>query len=166
MKKLIVPLMSLMMLTSTAAMAFGGPDGHHRGNRNLPEAKIEFLTQKLDLTEDQIAKIKVLQEEYVTPRETMRQEVKDFHKKMQALDVQAPDYNKKLQALADEAGKRAGEEASHRVMFNGKMKTILTAEQREELATMMEKRQKHHGKKEGKHEGKPEGKPAPKHDDK
>ena len=140
MKRLIVPVLSLMMLTSTAA--FAGDHGHHgdKGHHGKFENKVEFLTQKLDLTEEQQTQLKSLQEEYMPEKGDIRAKMKAVREEMEALDVNAKDYDKRLNELADAVAADAGTQAKNRILFSGKMKAVLTQEQRDELAKMMEKR--------------------------
>lgn len=137
MKRVLIPVLSVMMLASTAFAA--GHDGA-RGERAGFETKVEFLAKKLDLSEEQQVQIKALQQEYRPEKQDMRAKMKAMHESLQALDVEAADYDQQLNQLAESAAVEAAQQAKNRILLMGKIKAVLTQEQREEFAQLMDKR--------------------------
>lgn len=135
-KQLLIPVFGFMLFTATAFAA--GGQGHHD--------KMERLTKKLDLSTEQVVQIQQLRESLMPPKEVMRAQRMDTRAQLQALDVEAPEFEQQLSDIADTVGLQAQKAAANRVLFQGKMLTILSPEQREEFAQMQEKRKKrsHH----------------------
>lgn len=145
-KQQLVIVMLVSGLSVAGATMAGGKHEHgdaaHGGKH---KDRVAMLQKKLDLSDEQAAKIKLLRQEH---KEDMKQgNGRNAVKKAIAkLDPNDSDYQKKLDKLADETASKA----KYRVLKKGEMKAemykILTPEQQNKMEKLQQKRMKKHAK--------------------
>lgn len=135
-------LMTSVLLSAgllTGAAAYAGPGYGHGGGKD----HVQFLTKKLDLTEEQKVAIEDIHRSYGTVD-------KKQHKRSRAhfasLDPTAPDYSQKVAEMAREQGEKVEQSIIRRGEIHAKVYEVLTPEQREKLATLKQKRKHRMGK--------------------
>lgn len=143
------------LLASTLAvstLAFAGPNGDYCGKHGkgtadktaFMEKRLDRMSEKLELTADQKAKMKAVMEskpDFKTQKEALRKEFK-------ALDPTSASYETELKALAVKKAALVEQSTIARGMKRKQVAGILTAEQRKKMEEM---KGKHH--KRGHHRG-------------
>lgn len=154
MKKRTLTILITLFFIGSTAMAWGG--GRHRGGHHgmdrgpKIERMLEHLTEALSLTEEQIEaveKIKqeVLDSDFYKNREERRERGGSMHTLMKE---QLTSDTFDTAAIKAEVERKFNERLEHKKFMIDKMAAlhqILTAEQREQLSEMIEKKQRRRG---------------------
>jgi Spy/CpxP family protein refolding chaperone len=130
---------SLVTLASASwSMNHGMSTGHD------PQRMLAHMAQRLDLTEEQQAQVKSLltsaRESSAADRERLTQLRKELHEQGEAFD------EGRVQALADEVGEITSRLVYQAASTQARLYQLLTPEQREQMAEIMEKRGERRGK--------------------
>ncbi|MGB1236635.1 MAG: Spy/CpxP family protein refolding chaperone [Pseudomonadales bacterium] len=123
-------------------------DGERSGQHDRKHKKgksVERLAKKLDLSDEQKAKVKALFEQQSASREAKRDERKALHEAIRKLDVNAANFDTALADVKARASIQAMARIDSLVFMKQKMGEILTAEQLAKFEEMKEKRGKHRG---------------------
>ncbi|ANG61085.1 hypothetical protein A8C75_00520 [Marinobacterium aestuarii] len=151
MRKPMMIVLTTLALAGTAsglAMAHGkGGDNDERQQRHQ-EKRLEHMSEKLGLSEEQRAQMKELMAA-PADRKADRDEKRDLQRQIRELDTAAADYNQRLDGLIEQAQQQLGEQIRERQAKHQAMQNILTDEQETKLAEMIQKRMdkmEHHGR--------------------
>ena len=122
----------------------GSKGGHNKINMILR------LGEKLELTEEQIAKLEKLRDDYQPDLETSRAKIKEAHEALREA-VEAGD-EEGVKAAAKAIGDAIGEQALLRISLKNEVDLVLTPEQKEKLEAIKEefRQRKEERKSEGK----------------
>lgn len=144
MKKRITLIAVVVALATFVAvpLAFGGPGGHrgHGGFRGGIFGHLEHLKSELELSDNQVAQIKVifaeLHEQNGQYRDSMRGGVKDAAEAL----LKDPNNLAAAQAILDQQFAAEKAVKANLLVATSKALNVLTAEQRAELAKIVEER--------------------------
>ena len=125
--------LSLVTLTSASWSM-----NHGMGIDHDPERMLSHMAERLDLTDEQREEVTILlttaQQATATDRERLQELRKELH-------AQGADTDEgRLQAAADEIGQITSRLVYQAAMTKARVQALLTPEQREEMAELMEKR--------------------------
>ena len=149
---MIIAFGMLASVTALAGPAHGGRGGKHG-------FKIQKMVERLNLTADQQARIKALQEQFKTANAGTIQEMKTLRERMKE-QARAQDRTG-MQATRQQIEAKKEQLAAARDRMMEQVRQILTAEQRAELDKMLaEKKARGKGMK-GEKNGTRKGQPAP-----
>lgn len=160
MKKQVIAALSVALLAAGSGAAVAGQasgEGHehkqrfrHEGSMREagdPERMVRHLTEKLELDQTQQQEIGNIVSAAEPELDALRKRAEANRSAMQELDVDDSDYDARLQALATEKGEIASEQALLHGRLKSDINSVLTPEQRQELAAasdrMRDRFQKH-----------------------
>jgi len=153
-----ITLSTLALAVAVPAMSDSGDDscrdrgGKHRawggmesvGSERGGERLLKKMTRKLDLTDDQSTQIEQIlttsREGTADERETLR----DTRKALRELDPSEPTYADSVNQYATVLGDLKRDMIIERSSLRQQISQVLTDEQKQELATLMEKKRKRH----------------------
>ncbi len=135
---------SLVTLTSASwSMHHGMGMGMGMGKAHDPQRMLAHMTERLELDEQQQSQIETLLLSAQASMATDRQRLHELRGELQRMGL---DFDAgRAQALADEVGQITSRLVYQAASTQAQLQTLLTPEQRETMAAMMEKRGERRG---------------------
>ncbi len=120
----------------------------HKGMRG--EYRLERMTEKLGLSEEQVSQIKVIQEKYAPQKQALRNKMHESRQQLrQAMHADAMD-EARINQLAEAMGSLKTEKILMKSKIHSEVSQVLTSEQRMKRKSMHQHKGKgHHGHKKG-----------------
>lgn len=117
-----------------------GKDKHDRGERHYE--KMEHLADKLDMTDEQEIQLKEILKSAKADSKANKTSRREMRKEMMMLNPDDPEFMVKVEAQADVVASQVKAKMLSFAKVRKDVYAILTAEQKQEMQTLMEKRMK------------------------
>lgn len=161
MKTRAIALISVPVLLTAATLSFaekpfdgkrcdgerGGMMEHRGEGRHGMDAekRLEKLSRKLDLNDQQKAELKTAFEQRQSAHQAHRDDMRSLHEQLRTLDPAAADYANKVADIKQKAGQLASEKIDMKLAMQSDLERVLTEEQKQMFAQMQERMgQRHH----------------------
>lgn len=118
----------------------------HKGEGSRDEYRLERMTKKLGLSDDQASRIQAIWDKYSPQKQQMRSEMQQNRKQLRAAMSADSRDEARLQQLAEAIGKLKTEKILLKSRIHGEVSQVLTSEQLEKRKQMRQRHgHKHHG---------------------